>query len=245
MTPAPGSETRERILQAALACFLEQGYEGTTVARIREASGVSNGALFHHFPSKDAIAGALYADALLDFQAELWRILDARPATLRDGVQAIVAHHLDWVQRNPDPARFLYQAAMPSGDGEAMDELQRRNAELAAAYGAWYRPLIERGEARKVKPGLVVAIVSGPAHTICRHWLSGSRQRDLTRHAPELAHAAWAGLAGPAALGAPATPDSTDAAAEAHVPARLRIQVLAADGTVLGTGEAEVTTPER
>ena len=36
---------RDRVLQAALDCFTEDGYERTTIARIRERSGVSNGAL--------------------------------------------------------------------------------------------------------------------------------------------------------------------------------------------------------
>lgn len=231
------ADTRSRILDAALACFLEHGYEGTTVARIREASGVSNGALFHHFPTKDAIAGALYASALIDFQAEHWRILASPPATLREGIQAIVTHHLDWVQSHPDPARFLYEAGRPSGDCEPMREVRRCNADLAAAYAAWYMPLVERGEARLVKPGLVVAIVSGPAHEICRHWLASPRERDLTRHADELAHAAWAGLAGPAALSerAPAPPQAPARAA------RMRIELLADDGTIIGTGEADVS----
>lgn len=232
------ADTRTRILEAALACFLEHGYEGTTVARIREASGVSNGALFHHFPSKDAIAGALYADAITGFQEEHWRILESSPATLREGIDAIVAHHLEWVQAHPDRARFLYEAGRPGGDCEPMRDVRRRNAELASAYAAWYLPLVERGEARMLKPGLVVAIVSGPAHAVCRHWLGGSRTRDLTRHAEELAHAAWAGLAGPAALGAfapsPAPP------LRAPQPARLRIEVLASDGTSLGTTDAEL-----
>lgn len=232
------ADTRERILQAALACFLEHGYEGTTVARIRETSGVSNGALFHHFPSKDAIAGALYASALIDFQAELWHILETPPTTLRDGIRAIVAHHLDWVQSHPDPARFVYEAGRPQGDCEPMRELRRHNTDLTAAWAAWYMPLVDRGEARLVKPGLVVAIVSGPAHEICRHWLASPRERDLTRHADELAHAAWAGLAGPAALRAPTPAPAPHAPAQ---PVRMRIELLADDGTIVGTGESDVS----
>lgn len=243
MNAPPG--TRSRILEVALACFLEHGYEGTTVARIREASGVSNGALFHHFPSKDAIAGALYADAITDFQEEHWRILQSPPATLREGIDAIVTHHLEWVQAHPDRARFLYEAGQPGGDCEPLREVRRRNAELAAAYAAWYLPLVERGEARMVKPGLVVAIVSGPAHAVCRHWLGGSRTRDLARHAEELAHAAWAGLAGPAALGAFVAPTEAPVEPPPVRPARLRIEVLADDGTSLGTTDAELPGPPR
>ena len=39
-----------------------------TVARIREHSQVSNGALFHHFRSKEAIADSLYVEAMASNQ---------------------------------------------------------------------------------------------------------------------------------------------------------------------------------
>jgi AcrR family transcriptional regulator len=65
---APSTDTRTRILKAALACFTADGYEQTTTARIRERSGVSNGTLFHHFPTKEAIADALYVQAMSSYQ---------------------------------------------------------------------------------------------------------------------------------------------------------------------------------
>jgi AcrR family transcriptional regulator len=78
--PAPNRpDTRSRILDAALACFLEAGYEQTTVARIRERSGVSNGTLFHRFPTKEAIADALYLESMASFQDGLARLLASRP----------------------------------------------------------------------------------------------------------------------------------------------------------------------
>ena len=75
--------TRQRILDAALACFVEDGYEQATIARIRERGGISNGALFHHFPSKESIADALYVEAMASFQSGLWEMLRRRPRSLR------------------------------------------------------------------------------------------------------------------------------------------------------------------
>jgi AcrR family transcriptional regulator len=49
------AERREQILQGARRCFAERGYEGATVARLEEASGLSRGAIFNYFPSKDAL----------------------------------------------------------------------------------------------------------------------------------------------------------------------------------------------
>ena len=54
------AETRERLLRAAADVFAERGYDGTRVADIAAAAGVSNGALYAHFASKaDLIVVAL------------------------------------------------------------------------------------------------------------------------------------------------------------------------------------------
>lgn len=53
-------QTRERLLQAAADVFARRGYEGTRVADIAAAAGVSNGALYAHFSSKaDLLSAAL------------------------------------------------------------------------------------------------------------------------------------------------------------------------------------------
>jgi AcrR family transcriptional regulator len=46
------ADTRERLLRAAATVFAERGYDGTRVADIAAAAGVSNGALYAHFNSK-------------------------------------------------------------------------------------------------------------------------------------------------------------------------------------------------
>jgi AcrR family transcriptional regulator len=48
-------ETRTRIIEAAMELFAQKGFEVTSVADICEAAGVSKGAFYHHFPSKQEI----------------------------------------------------------------------------------------------------------------------------------------------------------------------------------------------
>ncbi|MBD3142497.1 TetR family transcriptional regulator [Microbispora bryophytorum] len=56
------AETRERLLRAAVDVFARRGYDGTRVADIAAAAGVSNGALYAHFDSKaELIVAALRA----------------------------------------------------------------------------------------------------------------------------------------------------------------------------------------
>ena len=50
-----GGNARQRILDAALEGFALHGYDATGVAEICERAGVSKGAFYYHFPSKQAL----------------------------------------------------------------------------------------------------------------------------------------------------------------------------------------------
>lgn len=60
--PRRAAETRERILDAALACFAARGYEGTSMRQLAEACGLTDAALYYHFESKAALMRALLAE---------------------------------------------------------------------------------------------------------------------------------------------------------------------------------------
>src|SRR5574341_903386 len=51
-----GSATREHILAVATDEFLAHGYAGTSLSDLIRAAGVTKGAFYHHFPSKEALA---------------------------------------------------------------------------------------------------------------------------------------------------------------------------------------------
>ncbi len=44
---------RSQILDGARQCFAQYGYDGATVRRLEETTGLSRGAIFHHFKDKD------------------------------------------------------------------------------------------------------------------------------------------------------------------------------------------------
>ncbi|MFR9731627.1 TetR/AcrR family transcriptional regulator [Saccharopolyspora sp. MS10] len=53
---------RRQILDGARSCFARHGYEGATVRRLEEATGLSRGAIFHHFKDKESLFLALAED---------------------------------------------------------------------------------------------------------------------------------------------------------------------------------------
>src|SRR5262252_6350785 len=57
---AKGEDTRDRIYNAALTLFRQRGFDATTMRDVAAAAGMSLGAAYHYFPSKDAIVLAYY-----------------------------------------------------------------------------------------------------------------------------------------------------------------------------------------
>lgn len=75
--------TRSRILDAALEGFSRSGFDATGVAEICRAAGVTKGAFYHHFPSKQAVFLELLEHWLSD--------LDAQFAAIRAGATDVPA----------------------------------------------------------------------------------------------------------------------------------------------------------
>lgn len=60
--PARRSEQQKRILAAAMTCFAREGFHGTSMQKICAEAGMSPGALYRYFPSKEALIAAIVAD---------------------------------------------------------------------------------------------------------------------------------------------------------------------------------------
>src|SRR5689334_1157045 len=111
------AETRERLLAAAADVFAQRGYDGTRVADIAAAAGVSNGALYAHFGSKaELLAAALRAhrrrmmNELFDDDpdqpvAELLGRMGRRLPRKRDADGYLVVEALVAARRDEDVAR--------------------------------------------------------------------------------------------------------------------------------------------
>jgi TetR/AcrR family transcriptional regulator, transcriptional repressor of aconitase len=79
------NQRREQILAGARSCFAEHGYEGATVSRLEEEIGLSRGAIFNYFSSKEDLFVEL---AVQDSarMSELW---------VNEGLEAIVREVLE------------------------------------------------------------------------------------------------------------------------------------------------------
>jgi len=91
---------RRQILDGARACFARHGYEGATVRRLEEATGLSRGAIFHHFRDKESLFIAVAEDdaaAMTQRVPEYGFHLDChRKATFVVDVQAELDDLAEW-----------------------------------------------------------------------------------------------------------------------------------------------------
>jgi AcrR family transcriptional regulator len=85
--------TRQALADAALALFLERGFDKVTVAEIAEAADVSTATLFKHFPSKEA----LLFDRDADRESALVAAVRERPqgTSILDALQAFLITRLE------------------------------------------------------------------------------------------------------------------------------------------------------
>lgn len=78
-----GADTRTLIERAALALFVRDGFDAATTRLIAAEAGISEGAIYRHFKSKDELAGALF----LDIHRRLTDVIEAAAATAK-GIDA-------------------------------------------------------------------------------------------------------------------------------------------------------------
>lgn len=95
------TETRQRLVSATKNLVLQQGFTGTGVDQICADAGVTKGAFFHHFKSKDEIGKAALAD-WADFGMNLYAAAKAEPAAYPlDHVHRFIDIMVGFVENTP------------------------------------------------------------------------------------------------------------------------------------------------
>jgi AcrR family transcriptional regulator len=95
-----GATTRARLVETARERFGRDGFERTSIEAILQDSGVARGALYHHFPTKEALFDAVLEQVVADVAA---RIADAA-RTAPDPAGALRAGCDRWLRLAQDSA---------------------------------------------------------------------------------------------------------------------------------------------
>jgi AcrR family transcriptional regulator len=184
---AKALDARDRLLQVARRRFAVDGALAPTLDEVRREAEVSVGALYHHFPDKPALAAAVYAQLIGEYQTGFLAMLREHD-TAEGGIRGGVAYHLRWVAEHRDEARLLL--------GDRLDSAALRDSNRAffAVVRDWWRPHHTYGVLRPMRLGVTAALWLGPAQEYSRYWIA-SGDTKMPRNAVEtFATAAWAVL---------------------------------------------------
>lgn len=191
--PAEPASTKDKLLKAATRVFLEHGFAVASMDMVRQEAGVSNGSLYHHFPTKALLADALYAHTLRDFHAALLGPI-AGKAGAQAGVKGLIRAYIQWVLQHPDHARLLH-ALRRSGGVAGGVEIDGVNADAFGALTAWIEQRVKAGEMRALPFHLWMALVFSPAMSLTQRWVAQPVPAVAPKVRAALEHAAWMAVA--------------------------------------------------
>ncbi len=196
VAPTATAGPRERILEAALQLFVEQGYFNTNVPDISRQSKCSVGSIYHHFLNKEEIASELYRIGISKFREALSEGI-ADNATLEKTIKTVVTRFLEFSETNFLWAKYLWLArhneflagelARPTTVG--FDTLGRR---LTKAIKGGMR----KKEIARLNAEVIWTVIFGLPLSFIRDWLDGYTSQKPSEIAATLAEASWAALKG-------------------------------------------------
>jgi len=139
-TTTKAEETGQRILDAALELFREEGFDAATMRGIAEEAGVATGAAYYYYPSKEAIVMAFYQRACTAMQPEIEAaVLRAKglEARLRELIRVKFAHFT--------PDRAVLRALLRNGadPSSPISPFSPQTKEIRDIDIAWFRRILE------------------------------------------------------------------------------------------------------
>jgi TetR/AcrR family transcriptional regulator, transcriptional repressor of aconitase len=145
---------RRQILDGSRTCFARYGYEGATVRRLEEATGLSRGAIFHHFRDKESLFLALAEEDALrmaEVVAEQGLVQVMRDLLAPRSADPDGEHPADWLGTRLEVSRRL----------RTDPDFRARWAERSEQLGAATRErLLRQRAAGKLRQDVEVEVLS-------------------------------------------------------------------------------------
>ncbi|WP_028321311.1 TetR/AcrR family transcriptional regulator [Desulfatiglans anilini] len=99
--------TEKRILHAALALFVKNGYHGTSINDITKEVGLTKGALYAHFQNKGELLLKIIDEFRIEYIEKMIKTVDAHPGNAIDKLNCAISFSSRFALENPDLCLFL------------------------------------------------------------------------------------------------------------------------------------------
>jgi AcrR family transcriptional regulator len=120
-----GSDTQQRIIDAARRSFAECGYTATTNRTIAEEAGITTGAIYHYFTSKRHLYETVFTEAEELVSARLVAARDHAPEDFGGRMRAVLEETTAINFDDPSLARFLVTVGTEARRHEELRPLLR------------------------------------------------------------------------------------------------------------------------
>jgi AcrR family transcriptional regulator len=158
----PEAPTRQRIIDAALRLFAQQGYVRTTVGQIESAAGLTPraGGLYKHFPSKLAVLQTALQQRTEQVDAVIAGLDDMPLGDIRAELRVLATIALRELDRERDLLRIVMK------EGDQVPELRREFYDRfpRRGYGAalrWLERALDAHGVRVADPEALSAVIFG------------------------------------------------------------------------------------
>ena len=182
----PAAERRQEIVRAVLALARERGPDAITTQAIAERIGLTQGALFRHFPDKETIWVAVFAWV----RAALVRVVDEavdEAASPLANLERVFRAHVGLVAANPGLPRVLFHELQSTGDSPVRVAVREMVAEYRKRLGRLIDAAKDTGEvSRDLDTALATVLFIGAVQgLVIRAALTG-RDARLSNSAPAM-----------------------------------------------------------
>lgn len=135
-----GHERVAALLEAAAACFLEKGYDATTMTEVAARAGASIGSLYQFFPTKEVLAQALVEQYAQAVYAELGKLAtQSRGWDTQELANQLCAFLVSFRKRHPAFVVLVEASPAPSVDSLAIRRRVRAELQALLARRAAHR----------------------------------------------------------------------------------------------------------
>ena len=142
------AQNRAALVETAARLFREHGIDGVGVAEIGKAAGLTHGALYAHFPSKEALAAEALAYGLQLGHERMTRTSDGRAPSLSELLDSYLSE-----EKRDDIANGCAMAAAASEIGRQDETISARYSEgfelMAAVFEKHLRARKVKGDLRE------------------------------------------------------------------------------------------------
>lgn len=182
------TQAKEKVERAAIELFAANGVDGVSIGEVASLAGVSQGALYRHYPGKEDMARTLFATAYRRIGAELGELC-AREPGIAARIGLMVTHFCALYDSDPALFRFLLLA-----QHNFLPQLDETPDKPPAVIARAVADAVGAGELAPLDPALGAAVIMGVVLQTATFHLYGLIRGPLRDRAAALARAAVAAV---------------------------------------------------